>query len=316
MGLTNLTELQVSGVPVFGESGRYSSPWASHYFVDGDNGSDQNNGLTPSDAIKTIQRAVTVSTGGDVIYIKQKTYTLGTGFARYTEDASVTLGGAGGSGVTATNANKSLIGVTQRGVPTDFLGVRWKFATATPLTVDAPCLHIENIGFFTEDATYAIHLRCNGATRTQEGTTGFSIYNCAIKGNGQLYGEGCNEIAIVHCRFQAKYDGTVGGINLVGSANQVVRPIIRDCDFLGGNANNMSDACITMLAPVYDAAISDCRFGADSDTGIYITVSGSGNTGYISNMHFAVADVSTGRIVEGGLICTGIYDGGGLATST
>ena len=46
MGLTNLTELQVSGVPVFGESGRYSSPWASHYFVDGDNGSDQNNGMS------------------------------------------------------------------------------------------------------------------------------------------------------------------------------------------------------------------------------------------------------------------------------
>jgi len=299
------------GIPVFGSGGRYSSPWATHYFVDGDSGDDTNDGKTPGKAFATIQKAITVSTGGDVIYIKQKAYTLGTGFARYTEDVSVTLGGDGGSGVTATNANKSLIGVTQRGVPTDFLGVRWKHATATPLTVDAPCLHVESIGFFTEDATYAINLRCNGATRTQEGTTGFSIYNCAIKGDGKLYGNGGNEVTIVHCRFQAKYDGTVGGINLVGSTNQVLRPVIRDCEFIGGNANNMSAAAIIGAAPWYDALLRELYFNAESDTGEYINISGA-NTGLVANVYCGSADISTTSIVASGMLGVACYDDDGI----
>ena len=293
---------------------RFSSPWATHYFVDGDNGNDGNTGKEPSKAFKTIQRAVTISTGGDVIYIKPKTYTLGTGFARYTEDVVIAQSGAG-NGVTDKNANKSLIGVTQRNVPTDFLGVRWKFASTTNLNIESPCTHVENIGFFTEGATYGIYLECDGAPRTKT-NDGSSIYNCAIKGEGKIYSDGSNELEIIHCRFQAKYDGTVGGINLVGSANAIARPIIRDCEFIGGNANNMSDACIIGAAPWYDAVIRDCYFNAETDTNVYINIAGSTSTGTISNCHFSCADVSSGRIVEGGLICTGIYDGGGLATST
>ena len=290
---------------------RFSNPWSTHYFVDGDNGLDGNDGTSPDTAFKTIQAAVTAAIGGDVIYIRPKTYTLGTGFARYTEDVVVSLGGSGGSGATSTNANISIIGISQR-LAADFLGVRWKFATATPLTVYAPCLHVENIGFFTEAATYAINLACNGATRTQEGTSGFSIFNCAIKGDGKLYGNGANEIQIVNCRFQCKYDGTVGGINLVGSSNQVVRPIIRDCEFIGGNANNMSDACIIGAAPWYDALIRDCYFLAESDTGVYINISGT-NTGMVANCYFGSADISTTSIVASGMIGTACWDDDGTA---
>ena len=195
------------------------------------------------------------------------------------------------------------------------MGVRWKFATNTNLNIEAPGTHVENIGFFAEDGTASIYIETDGATRSKGGTDGSSIYNCAMKGMG-IVTNGCNEISIVHCRFQAKYDGTVSSIDMTGSANQIVRPIIRDCEFIGGNANNMSGPCIVMLAPVYDAVIRDCYFNADPDGSIYITISSTGNTGIISNCHFGVADVSTGRIVEGGLITTGIYDGGGLATST
>lgn len=298
------------GAPVIG-GGRFSNPWSTHYFVDGVDGVAGNDGLSPESAMKTIQEAVTAATGGDVIYVNPKSYTLGTGFARYTEDVTVTLGGSGGSGATATKANISLIGVTQRGNPTDFLGVRWKFATATNLAVYAPCFHVENIGFFSEGATYAIHLLCNGATRTHEGTTGFSIYNCAIKGDGKIYGNGANEVSIINCRFQAKYDGTVGGINLVGSTNQVVRPVIRNCEFIGGNANNMSDAAIVGAAPWYDALIRDCYFLAESDTGQYINISGS-NTGMVANCYFGSADISTTSIVASGMIGTACYDDDGL----
>ncbi|MHC4752737.1 MAG: hypothetical protein ACYTFW_23055, partial [Planctomycetota bacterium] len=268
---------EYGGSPV--GSARFTNPWETHYFVDATNGSDANDGKSPTDAKATIQAMITAANGGDVIYVNPQTYKLGTGFNRYTEDVSVTMGGAGGSGVVSTNANMSLIGVTPANYPTDFLGVRWTYATATPLTIDAPCFHIENIGFFSEGATYHIHLRNNGATRTREGTTGFTAYNCAFKGDAKVYGEGANELSIVKCRFQAKYDGTVSGINLVGSANQVVRPVIANCDFIGGNGTAMSDAAIIGAAPWHDAVIRDNYFANDSTTGIFINIAGSTSTG-------------------------------------
>ena len=301
---------EFGGAPVSG--GRFTSPWATHYFVDGDNGNDANSGKKPNLAFKTIQAAITASTGGDVIYIRPKTYTLGTGFARYSEDVSVTLGGSGGSGVTATNANKSIIGITQRPYPVDFLGVRWTFATATPLTVDAPCLHIENIGFFVEAATYAINLRCNGATRTQEGTTGFSAYNCAFKGDGQLYANGGNELQIVKCRFQAKYDGTTGGINLVGSANAVARPVIANCDFIGGNNNAMATAPINGASPWYNAVLRDLWFDKDATAGKFVVISGTTSTGIIGPCYCGSDDISTTSFDTAGLEVVGAFDDDGI----
>jgi len=307
------------GIPIPAGLGvRFASPWNTHYFVDGDGGSDSNSGKRPDAAFKTIQGAITASTGGDVIYIKPKSYTLGTGFARYTEDVSVTLGGSGGSGATATNANKSLIGITQRGVSaTDFLGVRWKYTTATPLTVDAPCLHVENIGFFVEDGTYAINLRCNGATRTQEGTTGFSIYNCAIKGEAKLYANGGNEIQIVGCRFQCAYDGNTGGIQLVGSSNACARTIIKNCEFIGGNAYNADTEYITTAAPQYDLMIRDCYFSTAPDSTVYINIAGTTNDGVIANCYFGTADISTTAIpglIAGvsGVFGAGLFDDDGV----
>lgn len=312
MGLSNL---QIGGWNVLGGAARFSNPWSAHYFVDGDNGGDSNPGTEPGLALKTIQAAITASTGGDVIYVRPKVYTLGTGFARYSEDVSVTLGGVGGSGVTATNANKSLIGITQRVNPTDFLGVRWKFATATPLTIDAPCFHMENIGMFTEAATYAINLRCNGATRTQEGTTGFSMYNCAIKGDGKLYANGGNELSIVKCRFQAKYDGTTGGIQLVGSSNQVARAVIDGCDFIGGNSYNMATAPINTAAPCWDLMIRNCFFSVITDT-VYIVIAGTDNTGLVANCYFGAADINaeTTGLVAGssGVFSAAMYDQTGI----
>lgn len=289
------------GSPVMG-GGRFSNPWSTHYFVDYDNGSDSNVGTAPDRAFQTIQAAVTASTGGDVIYVRPRAYQLGQGFRRYVEDVTASLGGSGGSGAVDTNSNKSIIGITQRAsAPTDFLGVRWKYASATPLTVDTTCLHIENIGFFVEDATYAINLRCNGATRTQEGTTGFSLYNCAVKGDGKVYGNGGNELSIVNCRFQCKYDGTTGGIHLVGSSNAIARPIIRACEFIGGNANNAATEYITTAAPVYDMMLRDCYFSTVPDSGIYINIAGTSSDGLVANCYFAAADINAA--------CTGLVAG-------
>lgn len=292
---------QYGGQPVSSGGLRFSSPWSTVYFVDGIDGNDGNKGTSPDKSFKTIQKAINASTYQDVIYVRPLTYKLGTGFNRYTEDVTVGLGGSGGSGAIATNANKTIIGLTQRVTATDFLGVRWKYASTTNLTVNAPCLHIENIGFLCEDATYAINLQCDGATRTLEGTTGFSIFNCAIKGDGKLYGNGGNEIQIVSCRFQCKYDGTAAGINLVGSTNQVPRPIIRNCEFIGGNANAAATAYITTAAPVYDLMIRDCYFSKIPASGVYLNIAGTSNTGVVANCFFGAADINTA--------CTGLVAG-------
>ncbi len=289
---------------------RFASPWSTHYFVDGIDGSDGNAGKEPTTAFKTIQKAVNTATGGDIIYIRPLTYKIGTGFNRYTEDVTIPQGGTG-SAATETNAAKSIIGVTPTQFPVDFLGVRWKFVSAVNLNVEAPATHIENIGFFTEGATYGIYFENDGATYSKSGGTGSSVYNCAIKGDGAIYADGTDELQIVHCRFQTKYDGTVGGINLVGSANQCKRPIIRDCEFIGGNANNMSDAPIRGAAPWYDGIIRDCYFNAASDTGLYINISGT-NTGLVANCYFSSADISTTSLVTGGMLGAGCYDDAGI----
>lgn len=303
--------LKNRGVPV--EGARFTSPWNTHYFVDGDNGSDSNAGTEPTKALKTIQAAVTASTGGDVIYIRPKTYTLGTGFARYTEDVTVPIGTVG---TTSTNALKSIIGVTSNVRPSDYGGVRWKFASATNLTVDAPALHIENIGFFSESATYAINFVWATAN-AKEGGVGPSVYNCAIKG-AFIYNNGGDGLTIDSCRFQADYDGNVSGISLVGSNQTINRPSIRNCEFLGGNANNMSAACITGAAPIYDIVIRDCYFNAESDSGIYINLGASGNTGLIANCYYGSADIgaTTTSIVGGGAVYCAQYDYQGLQANS
>jgi len=289
---------EFGGAPVSG--GRFSSPWATHYFVDATDGAAGNGGKRPDDAMSTIQAAVSLASAGDVIYIRPQTYKLGTGFNRYTEDVTLTLGGTGGSGVVATNANISIIGVTPQGRPTDFLGVRWK-ATTTGLQVDAPGLHLEGIGFFTETATHAVNLRCNGATRTQEGTTGFSMYNCAVKGDGPVYANGGNEIVISNCRFQAKHDGTVGGINLVGSTNAVARPVIENCDFIGGNANVMATAPIIGASPWYTAILKNLWFDKIPTSGQFVTISGTSCVGVIGPCYCGSDDIGASSFDAAGM---------------
>lgn len=310
MGLTNFR----NGIASFGvplpDGGRFSNPWSTHYFVDGDNGLDGNRGTTPGRAFKTIQKAVTVSNGGDVIYIRPKTYTMGTGFARYTEDVVIANTGAT-SAATAPLANKSLIGVTPRTVASDFGGVRWIFATNTNLNVEAPGTHIENIGFFCEGATAAVYFEGDGATWTKAGHTGSSMYNCAIKGEGGVLANGSDSLQIVNCQFQAKYDGNTSGIIITLSGTNVNRrPVVRGCHFLGGNGTAMDSAPIIWTGKVENGLIADNYF--DLGTTVQINIVTASSTGLIVNNYFAEANLSTTFIVQNGMVCVANYDVTGL----
>lgn len=300
-----------NGIPLIG---RDFAGWFGKkvYFVDGDLGSDSNRGTDSTKAFKTIQAAVTASIGGDVIYIKPKTYTMGTGFARYTEDVVIANTDAA-SASTAPMANKSLIGITSRKVPTDFLGVRWTFATNTNLNVEAPGTNIENIGFFCEGATYGIYFEGDGATYTKAGHTGSSMYNCAVKGQGGVFANGADELQIINCRFQAKYDGTTSGIIITVSGTNVCRrPIVRGCNFIGGNGTAMASAPIIWTGGVADGLIADNDFGKGTSVQINIATA---STGLITRNFFAESDLSTTFIVQNGMVCVANYDLTGLAAA-
>ena len=295
---------QSSGLPV-----TYHNIW----YVDGTNGSNSFNGKSVEYPFKTIAYAVSRATGGDTIYINPLTYKMGTGFNRYTEDVVLTVGGAAGGGVVATNANISLIGVTAKMSPTDFMGVRWKFATNTCLNVEAPGTHIENIGFFCEGATAGVYFEGDGATWTKAGHTGSSMYNCAVKGEGGILANGSDSLQIINCQFQAKWDGNTSGIIItLDGTNPLRRPVVRGCHFIGGNGTSMDSAPIVWTGEVADGLIADNYFGT-SASGVTINIVTAGSTGLISNNHFAEADLSGGAfIVQQSMVVTGAYDGAGI----
>ena len=309
-----------NGVSSFGApvGSRFANPWSTHYFVDGTNGNDLQDGKSPATAFATIQAAVTASTGGDVIYINPKVYTMGTGFARYTEDVTVANTGAVSAG-TASQAGKSIIGVTPRtGFPSDFMGVRWKYATDTNLNVEAPGTHIENIGFFCEAATNGIYFEGDGATWTKAGHTGSSLYNCAIKGNatsGSVLANGSDSLQIINCQFQATYNGTVSNMLItLSGTNANRRPVLRGCHFLGGNGTIMSAAPVIWTGKVENGLIVDNFFEIQTGN-VAINIVTSGSSGMISNNHFGITDITTTGIVQNGMTVTGAYDTEGIQAS-
>lgn len=277
---------------------RYANPWAKSWFVDGADGVDTNSGTNPSDAYKTIQKAVTAAGRGDVIYIRPQKYTLGTGFNRYTEDVIVP----------ASTWDLSIIGVTNTLNPE--FGVRWKHV-ATPLTVLAAGCHLENIGFFCEGATYAINLS-NDLNVTYSGTNGFSMYNCAVKGARVLINGG-DGARIYNTYFQAVYDGSVtGGITALGTTNPLRRLSIKDCVFFGGNGTAAATQFITLTgATVTETLIKGCDFGAVPQDGKYL-VNTSVTGGLITQCNFGKANASiTADMTLDTMIQVGNYDGTG-----
>ena len=140
------------------------SPGETHYFVDGTDGKAGNGGLKPNDAMATIQQAVDLAVGEDVIYIRPRPYLIDSMYKRYEEDVTIAIGTTPSSltsGDICTNGNMSIIGVAANTFNADFSGIRWKYGSggSTPLINDAPGLHLENIGFFAEGKTQSVLLR-------------------------------------------------------------------------------------------------------------------------------------------------------------
>jgi hypothetical protein len=266
---------QYGGEPVGGV--RFTNPWSRHWFVDGTDGNDNNEGFAPESAKATIDAAIQAAGRGDVIYVRPKAYTVGTGFARYTETGTVDL----------TQSDLHIIGVSNS--PNPEYGVRWaKTSSGYNIDCSGPALHVENIGFFSEGATGTALLRNNGATDTQRGTDGTTFVNCVVKGGRIITADGGDGTTFENCLFHGSA-GVTGGITATGSANPGRRLRIRDCAFLEGNGAAVATEYINIAGVYSEVQIHGCRFGLIPTSAKYILVTSS--TGMISHCWFAKADL-------------------------
>jgi hypothetical protein len=139
-------------------------------FVDGDYGSDGNDGTSPDFAFATIQAAVTASTHNSTIYIKAMNMAAGaTDPGNYAETIIVPAG----------KSNLKLIGVsanrTQGGLPQ----IKKGSGSTALLTIRAPGCLVANLGFNGGSSTGGgILLDDDSSTKSAIGT---SILNCHFK---------------------------------------------------------------------------------------------------------------------------------------
>ena len=286
---------QYGGQPV---GAMWASPWSTVRFVDGEDGNDNNSGLKPTEAKKTIQSAVTASTRGDVIYVRPQTYTAGTGFARYTEQISVAL----------AQSDLSLIGTVNSINPEYGVRSRW-VTTGYNLTNDGPALHVENIGFFSESATNTALLRNSDTVGSERyGANGTTFYNCVIKG-GKISVQCGDGLTIRNCMFHGGGDGVTGGIiaTSVGYSNPGRRLRIRECLFQASNGSVVDTAYISINLYT-EVLIDNCYFDLlPTDTNYVKAIT---STGSIINCSFGIADMTLATgIIKGGLVAVNLADG-------
>jgi len=153
-------------------AGLISSAFGTTYFVDGDDGSDSNAGLSPADAKKTIQGAVDVATHWDTIIVKALDMASGaTDPSSYAENIVVPATCEG-----LRIIGDSYINRTQGGLPQLKVGA---VTTQALITVRAPGVTIAGLGINGVGGTGGgIKLDDDGSTKTAFGT---SILGCHLK---------------------------------------------------------------------------------------------------------------------------------------
>jgi len=289
---------EYGGAPV---SQRFSNPWGTHYFVDGTDGADRNDGKSTKRSKATVQAAVTAASAGDVIYVRPLTYTSdGSDVNRYVEAVTVPY----------ATADLSLIGVsnTVPGNANYGAKLQWTTASGTALTVNAPAFHIENMCVRAEGADYAIHFNADTDYDVVAGSCGPTMYNVVIRGS--KYGVRVTDGYAYHisrCRFEGG-SATDNSLYLTGAAQPQRRGVVEYCYFGGYNGALNDEAYIRILGTTTDWFCHDCHFGIIPNDGHFINATGT-NLGLATSLWFDSADMtlSTG-IVKGGITFVGIYD--------
>ena len=267
-------------------------PGGNIFFVDGDNGADGNNGLSPMTPKKTIGAALLVSAAGAVIYIKARNIAAGgTDPVNYAE--TITIG--------PKQAGTKLIGIGS-GVRQAAQPQIKKGSGSTPLlTIQAPGCLIQGITFNGISATGGgIKLVDDGSTMTAEGTIidSCEFKNCVGSGatdatkGGAIWTTtgGVWDMHIKNCFF---YDN-VGGVVVAGASNTQPNDwTIENCLFTQSAAGKVDCDIITHSGdPIFSINIIHCVFG----------VFPSGNT---ANTYIDLIATTTGVMADCFFGCTG-----------
>jgi hypothetical protein len=268
-------------------------PFATDLFVDGDNGSDTNDGFTPGTAKASIQAAIDAAGQGDRIFIKPKWGDTASGDTdpdSYSESLSI----AGKDGLQLIGISR---GLSQGGQPQLKVG---STTTSPIITVGSSGVGIYNLTINGASATGGgIYLYTNGSTQDAFGTT---IGNCHFKNckstgaaatGGAIYwpaAGGSWQVTIDNCDFYK----CRAGIVLIGTSSSRPQDVkILNCRFYSaantdvdadiyeggsGFASLVVDNCVfgTVDVPAYASSPSAARY-------IYLT----GAAGVISRCFFA-----------------------------
>lgn len=237
-------------------------PGGNIFFVDGDNGADGNDGLSPDTPKKTIGGAITAAAAGASIYIKpRKIAAGGTDPVNYAETITIP----------AAKSALKLIGcgngVDQAAQPQ----IKKGSGSTALLTIQAPGCLIKGLTFNGGGSTGGgILLSDDGSTVTAEGTT---IDSCVFKncvGSGATDSStggavqigtngGAWDTTIKNCLFY----NNIGGFVLLGTGNAVPQDItIDNCVFSCSVATNV-DTYVWGHAGsgIADIIIKNCVFG-------------------------------------------------------
>ena len=306
---------QYGGAPVGGA--RYSSPWATHYFVDGQSGCGNNgfDGKKPNAAFATLTYALTKAGKEDVIYVRTKGAKDDASDYYYYEDGAQIV-------VPYASENLSIIGVTpQRRNP--YMGVWFQHGansgeTGYVLMNYAPGLCLENLGFSAKDyirSSYGAAMMYGGPYATYAGSVGFGIYNCFFR-DGQLNVWGGYDSCTSGCTFKASGSANTGYWSTSNTYPTGGHQVINS-HFGEMFADNSALRYIYFVAGAQkDLLIKGNSFGLVPADAHYMWFGGS-VTGLVTDCHFQHAQVSTGTndtsdelySADGGVIFGAIYDG-------
>jgi hypothetical protein len=210
MGITHFPHGIIAFPNIGGGSGAFGySTDSITYFVDGNNGLDDNDGTSPERAYKTVYRALNTANAWDVIYVLPLNWTsgnlwLGTAYQDTANALSITYAKTGLALIGL--AHQSLLG----GPPYGTIIKELASSTAPILKVHAPMVAIENIGFERGGTAVNSLYFYGDVAGTSEAALG-SVYNCYFyygtgsgadgSTGGAVHGDATWGLTVDNCTF-------------------------------------------------------------------------------------------------------------------
>lgn len=320
---------QFGGTPIGMPAGfdKFAGMWGENvWFVDFDNGSDDNPGDTPTTARKYLDTTLNDKMGDyDTVYVRPRALSSSYDFQKITPSA--TTGYIVPLGTDAVNiigtSPGSLRGTGMLSCRTYLAGHASGVATSGIMTIKSGFCNIENLAFYYKHgstATTVGTLYLYGGTSTSR-ASGCSIANCAFR-----FGSGAPGIYILDAWYQeisnCYFYRVSEGIKFLGSQSTARGMNVLGCTFVGVDSSRSVDINIYSGAAAYHL-IRDCSFdelpAKSGGYAAYIHAVQSGtNNILVQNCYFNHDDVSWGTSgsdinVASGNVSAGCFDEDGNA---